>query len=68
MVELREDVLFPQYSKSYFEKVELSQNNSSVYPPRLCFMSRPELGGTLNVATHAYYFQDGLLELQEQRK
>lgn len=68
VVELREDALFPQYSKSYFEKVELSQNNSSVYPPRLCFLSRPELGGTLNVATHAYYFQDGLLELQEQRK
>jgi hypothetical protein len=69
VVELREDFLFPQHSKSYFDHFEDSQNkHDAIHPSNLCFMSRPELGGPLHIATHVYYFSGGLAELQEQRK
>ena len=71
VVELREDFLVPQHSKSYFDHFEDSQKDHDdvvIDPSKLCFMSRPELGGPLHVATHAYYYSGGLAELQEQRK
>mmetsp|Transcript_10885 Transcript_10885/g.23072 ORF Transcript_10885/g.23072 Transcript_10885/m.23072 type:complete len:298 (-) Transcript_10885:181-1074(-) len=71
VVELREDALYPQHSRSYYDHFfdrSRNSNGNIVYPSRLCFLSRPELGGPLNVATHAYYFPDGLAELQNQRK
>ena len=68
VVELREDVLFPQHSKSYFNNFEDSQNTLVIDPSRLCFVSQTELGGPLHVATHVSYFSGGLAELQEKRK
>jgi hypothetical protein len=73
VVELREDFLVPQHSKSYFDQFKNSQKNhdDGVIDPskvNLCFMSRPESGGPLHVATHAYYYSGGLAELQWQRK
>ena len=68
VVELREDFLFPQYSKSYFGHFQDAQHEKmTTDPSRLCFVSRSELGGPLNAATHAYYFSGGLAELQEER-
>ncbi len=68
VVELREDFLFPKYSKSYFGSFEDAQHERmTTGPSRLCFVSRSDLGGPLHAATHAYYFSGGLAELQEQR-
>mmetsp|Transcript_137 Transcript_137/g.349 ORF Transcript_137/g.349 Transcript_137/m.349 type:complete len:317 (+) Transcript_137:82-1032(+) len=77
VIELREDFLFPQHAKSYFETIARRHSRAGVHskstptaihPPNLCFLSRQELGGDVNVAAHAYYYQGGLAELQEQRK
>eukprot|EP00537_Pseudo-nitzschia_pungens_P014136 CAMPEP_0172395010 /NCGR_PEP_ID=MMETSP1061-20121228/17474_1 /TAXON_ID=37318 /ORGANISM="Pseudo-nitzschia pungens, Strain cf. pungens" /LENGTH=257 /DNA_ID=CAMNT_0013126481 /DNA_START=155 /DNA_END=928 /DNA_ORIENTATION=+ len=68
VIELREDFLVPQHSKSYFDAVSKQYSDAVVPPPNLCFLSRQELGGDANVATHAYCYQGGLTELQERRK
>jgi hypothetical protein len=66
VIELREDSLFPEHTATYMEKVVLSSKNSSVViPKQLCFLSQPQMGGNINVATHAYYFQGGLSERRQ---
>lgn len=64
VIEIREDHLLPQHTLSYFDAIR----KSGTHPQNLCFVTRQELGGPRNVATHAFYFEGGLAELQEQRK
>eukprot|EP00536_Pseudo-nitzschia_multiseries_P002646 jgi/Psemu1/183938/e_gw1.35.116.1 len=70
VIELREDFLIPRHATSYFEAVSEHYSGAAAPapPPNLCFLSRQELGGDANVATHAYCYQGGLTELQEKRK
>jgi hypothetical protein len=66
VVELQEDILFPQYTTDYITKLsENIKDVPSAFPQQLCFASRPDLGGITNGITHAYYFDGGLKERQE---
>lgn len=70
VVELCEDRLFPQHAATYIGIVTGAAHPSrgaartAPFPP-LCFLTVPQLGGTLNVATRAYYYEGGLSEWQE---
>ena len=68
IVEICEDFLFPQHSESYFNNLKDFSKGYYDQPSRLCFASRPNLGGPLHLATRVYYFSGGLAELQEERK
>jgi hypothetical protein len=67
IVELREYLLFPEHSISYWEATERAAGlRQEIYPLR--FFSQPESGGELNVATHAYYYAGGLTERDQVRR
>ena len=68
VVELKEDILFPQYTTDYITRLSENVTNASPafpLPQQLCFTSQPDLGGITNSVTHAYYFDGGLKERQE---
>ena len=58
IVELREDLLKPEFTSKYLATTEQTADlRKALIPLRL--YSLPDTGGKLNVATHVYYYADG---------
>ena len=66
IIELREYDIKPEQLKSYMEATSnAAELRKSLVPLRL--FTLPETGGSLNVATHLYYYEGGLEERDEKR-
>lgn len=66
IVELREYEIQPSHVKHYTDlTTDASDLRKSLSPLRMFTM--PETGGSLNIATHFYYFQGGFEERNEKR-
>lgn len=67
IVELREYAVRPEHAADFWHKTSLAGDlRKSLAPLRL--FSRPETGGQLHVATHAYYYAGGHAERDEIRR
>lgn len=66
VVELREYLLKTEHASEYWRAAgEMAQVRRTMLPLR--FYCRPEVGGRLHVAMHAYYFEGGLEERNARR-